>query len=360
MDERIVGHLDMDAFFASVEERDKPYLKGLPVIVGSDPKEGKGRGVVSTANYKARELGIGSALPIRKAWELCEKSRKNGGNRCAFVTSGFHRYGAASREVFEVVRSLVPVVSQTSIDEAYLDLSFCGSFKKAEVLARKIKREVKKRTKLTCSIGIGGNKMVAKICSDYEKPDGLTVVLPEEAEEFLKPLSIRVIPGVGKVGEQTFKRLGVETVADAQKYSWEEFQKRFGKHGFSMWERVRGIDERGVEAVKQKRKSIGKHHTFKEDTRDMKEVVETIRKQVKVILSEVKRQGFKEFRTVVLTVRFDDFVTVTRSLTLEKSIKTAKQLELKATKLLLPFFEKTENPKGKAIRLIGLRLEKLI
>ena len=201
--------------------------------------------------------------------------------------------------------------------------------------------------------------MVAKIASDYEKPDGLTVVLPRNVESFLKPLPIRSIPGIGVKAGQTFTRLGVKTIGDARKYSWEELQKKFGKHGFSIWERVRGIDEREVETRKVKRKSIGKHHTFSEDTRDMKEVTATVKKQIKVILSEVERQGFKEFRTVVLTVRFDDFVTVTRSLTLESSIRTGRQLELKATKLVLPFFEKAENPNNKALRLIGIRVEKL-
>ncbi len=251
---RIIGHIDMDAFFASVEEHDKPYLKGLPVIVGSDPQEGKGRGVVSTANYQARKLGIHSALPIQQAWKFCEASRKAGGPRCAFVTSGFARYGKASRDVFSVVSSLVPVMAQTSIDEAYLELSFCGTFKKAVTLALKIKKEVKSKTGLTCSIGIGTNKMIAKICSDFEKPDGLTVVVSKETEKFLRPLSIRAIPGVGKVSEQKFKKLGVKTIGDAQKYSWEDFQNKFGKDGFSMWEKVRGIDERTVETEKPKRK----------------------------------------------------------------------------------------------------------
>ncbi len=349
----------MDAFFASVEERDKPYLKGLPVIVGSDPQEGKGRGVVSTANYQARKLGIHSALPIQQAWKFCEASRKEGGPRCVFITSGFARYGKASHEVFKIVDSLVPRMVQTSVDEAYLDLSFCKTFKKAEIFARNLKKKIKKVTGLTCSIGIGENKMIAKICSDFEKPDGLTIVVSKDTEKFLKPLSIRAIPGVGKVSEETFKKLGVKTIGDAQRYSWEEFQNKFGKHGFSMWEKVRGIDERPVEPEKTKRKSIGKHHTFATDTHDMKEVVDVIRGQIKVILSEVKGQGFKEFRTVVLTVRFEDFVTRTRSLTLAQPIRTAKDLELKAIKLLLPFFEKKENPKDKAIRLIGVRVEKL-
>jgi nucleotidyltransferase/DNA polymerase involved in DNA repair len=349
----------MDAFFASVEERDKPYLKGLPVIVGADPQAGRGRGVVATANYTARELGIGSALPIRAAWELCEAYRKIGGVRCVFITSGFHRYASASREVFAIVREYVPVVMQTSVDEAYLDLGFCKTFARAEVLAKKLRKEIKKRTKLTSSIGISNSRMVAKIASDYGKPNGLTVVLPRHVETFLRPLHIRNIPGIGVRGGHIFARLGVKTIGDAQKYSWEEMQKQFGKHGFLIWERVRGIDKREMETRKVTRKSIGKHHTFGEDTRDMKKAVETIQQHIKVILKEVTAQGFKEFRTVVLTVRFDDFVTVTRSLTLDEPISSARQLELKVIKLLLPFFERTENPKNKALRLIGVRVEKL-
>lgn len=349
----------MDAFFASVEERDKPYLKGLPVIVGSDPQNGSGRGVVSTANYKARELGIGSAMPIQKAWKLCEESRKKGGTRCVFVTSGFHRYGPASREVFTIVRKHVPVVAQASIDEAYLDLTFCKTFKTAKELAERIKKEITKSTKLTCSIGIGNSKMIAKIASDFKKPDGLTVIYPRSVDSFLKPLSIRALPGVGKKAEASLHRLGIRTVGDLQAYSWNELQRRFGKHGFSMWERSRGIDDREITPTKPQRKSIGKHHTFAEDVHDMEIVLAALKKQIQVIVREVGKQGFTEFRTVVLTVRFEDFITVTRSLTLEAPIATARELELKAIKLLLPFFEQKENPKGKAIRLVGIRVEKL-
>ncbi|MAJ97234.1 MAG: DNA polymerase IV [Parcubacteria group bacterium] len=358
--ERIIGHIDMDAFFASVEERDKPYLKGLPVIVGADPENGNGRGVVSTANYEARKLGIHSALPITKAWEYCEASRSSGGLRCVFIPSGFSRYKIASCDVFAHVRTFVRTLSQTSIDEAYLDLGFCGSFVKAEKLAAKIMREVKKKTSLTCSIGIGPNKMIAKIASNYNKPAGLTIVTPERMGAFLAPLSIRAIPGIGKKTENAFVRLGIKTVKDLQECSWEDLQQQFGKREFSIWERVCGVDERTVEAQKAKRKSIGKNHTFNTDTRDINEVLDIIKQQIEVILREMKKQGFNEFRTVVLTVRFSDFMTRTRTLTLDTPIHTAIDFELKATKLVFPFFEKAENPTGKAIRLIGVRAEKLL
>ena len=360
MRERIVGHIDMDAFFASVEERSKPYLRGLPVIVGSDPQEGNGRGVVSTANYIARELGIHSALPIQKAWRLCEESRKKGGARCVFITSGFSRYSEASREVFALVRAHVPVVSQASVDEAYLDLTFCNTFKKAHTLAKEIQREIHTKLDLTCSIGIGANKMIAKIASDMHKPNGITVVSLKDTESFLQPLSIRALPGVGKVTAQKLIKRGVQTVGDIQKLSWEVLYNMFGTHGFSMWERARGIDERSVESKKPARKSIGKHHTFLVDTHDMEEVVAVMKDQARVICASMKRQGFSSFSTVVMTIRFSDFTTVTRSITADRAMSSARDIDMKALKLVLPFFEKRENPTHKAIRLIGVRVEKLV
>jgi len=349
----------MDAFFASVEERDKPYLSGMPVIIGADPEGGNGRGVVSTANYQARKLGIGSALPIQKAWRLCEESHKQGGTQCVFILPSMNHYSTASKEVFDIVRTYVKRISKMSVDEASLDLSFCDTYTDAEKLAYKIKREIKNKTKLTCSIGIGENRMIAKIASDYEKPNGLTIILPNNSECFLNSLPIRSIPGVGKVSQQKLLQMGVKTVADVQKYSWEELQDKFGKHGFALWEKVHGIDERKVENERPKNKSIGKHYTFDKDTHDIKQVSLVIKEQIKTIIKQVNKQGFKNFRTVVLTVRFDDFITRTRSLTLDSPISTERDLGLKATKLLLPFFESKENPKNKAIRLIGVRVEKL-
>ncbi len=357
---RIVGHIDMDAFFASVEERDKPYLRGLPVIIGADPKGGSGRGVVSTANYKARELGIHSALPIQSAWKRCEAARRGGGARCVFITGNHHRYTSVSKEVFSIVRAHIPIVSETSIDEAYMDLSFCETYDTAKALATSLKRTLKKETNLSCSIGIGANKMIAKIASDYEKPNGLTVVRPEETEAFLAPLPIRAIPGIGVVAEQRCNRQGIYTVADAQQISWQDAESLFGKHGFSLWERFRGIDERKIETAPPTRKSIGKHHTFAVDTEDMEYVIRVLRNQTEQIVHEVARRGFTEFRTVVLTVRFADFTTTTRSLTAEMPLTTSKDIMLKLMKLVLPFFDSSGNPKHKAIRLIGVRVEKLV
>ncbi len=359
MDERIIGHIDMDAFFASVEERDKPYLKDFPVVIGADPQGGAGRGVVSTANYKARELGIHSATPITKAWELCEGARKRGGKVCVFITPSMGKYEQVSKEIFSIVREFVPKVSQSSVDEASMDMSFCKTFDEARMVAQHIKEAVLKKQNLTCSIGIGENKMIAKIASDYEKPNGLTVVTPENTDTFLSTLPIKKIPGVGGVTQNKLARLGVRTVQDARAFSWGYLQKVFGKNGFSLWEKVRGIDYRTVETKKPKNKSIGKHYTFNKDTYDMEVVSKVIKEQILSIIKQVHKKGFSEFKTIVLTVRFDNFVTKTRSITAEAYMSTQKDIEMKALKLLLPFFEKSENPEKRTIRLIGIRVENL-
>lgn len=349
----------MDAFFASVEERDKPYLKGMPVIVGADPSGGAGRGVVSTASYAARRYGIYSATPIGKAWRLCEEAHKQGKPACVFITPEFSRYGEAAREVFAIVRRFVPDIEQTSIDEAYLNMSFSKSFKAARGIAEDIKRAIKKGTALSCSIGIAPNKMVAKIASDYQKPDGLTVVAPRKVESFLAPLPVLAIPGVGPKAEGKFRALSAGTIQDARRLSWQEMEAHFGSLGISLYERLRGIDDRPFETLPTLRKSIGKHHTFSADTRDMDAVLAVIREHAAEITATMKRKGFTAFKTVVLTVRFEDFTTATRSLTLDAPAASARPIVLAATKLLFPFFEKSGNPNGQAIRLVGVRVEKL-
>ena len=183
---RIIAHLDMDAFFASVEERDSPRLAGRPVVVGSDPEDGRGRGVVSTANYAARAYGIRSALPISTAWRYSEAARAKGLPPAVFLEVNMEKYARESRRIMEIVRAHVRGdVEQASVDEAYIDLSFAGSYECAEEIARAIKDEIKMKERLTASIGIGPNKLIAKIASDRQKPDGLTVVREEDAEQFL-------------------------------------------------------------------------------------------------------------------------------------------------------------------------------
>ncbi|MEK7628671.1 MAG: DNA polymerase IV [Patescibacteria group bacterium] len=355
---RIVGHIDLDAFFATVEEREKPYLKGLPIIVGSDPLGGAGRGVVSTASYAARAYGVRSAVPISKAWQLCQEAQKKGNAPCVFITPRHKKYSDASSEAFGLIGKLVRIVEQVSVDEAYLDFSHCSDYPEATRIARTVQKSICD-IGLSCSVGIGPNKLIAKLASEVKKPRGLTVVLPQKVDMFLKPLAVRDIPGIGKKAEEKFARLGVRTVADARKISWEELRRAFGAHGFELYERLRGIDEREVQTEKEDAKSIGKHHTFDVDTDDMKEVFEVLSVQAKSIVRSLIQDGFISFRTVVITVRFADFSTVSRMLTVQKPLTSVVELELKAIKLALPFFDAQENPRKKKIRLVGLRIEKL-
>ncbi|MEX0917122.1 MAG: DNA polymerase IV [Candidatus Paceibacterota bacterium] len=358
-EEIIIGHIDMDAFFASVEELDHPWLSGLPIVVGSDPLGGEGRGVVSTANYKAREYGIHSALPIRKAWLLSQKAKKEGKLEAAFLTPRFRRYSEISEKVFSLLARFSPTILKVGSDEGYLDLSHTKDFKNAEKVARKIKRAIEKETGLTASIGIGGNKFIAKMASDFKKPSGLTVVKNEEAYAFLTPLSVRKIPGVGPKAEALLKRKGITRVEELQKLSYEELEVFMGKWGISLFQKVRGIGEEKLEE-QEEAKSIGEHHTFSHDTKDMKFILEVVRDQTRSITRSMKSKKFKGFRTVVLTVRFSDFETKTKSLTFKDALSKEEELYMKAMKLVFPFFEKAGNPEGKAIRLIGLRIEKLI
>lgn len=358
MFDRIIAHVDMDAFFASVEERDKPYLAGMPIVIGADPQGGLGRGVVSTASYAARTYGVRSALPISKAWQLCEAGRAAGGDSCVFIAPNMARYGRVSDEVFGSVRARVPVVEQTSVDEAYLDLTFTGSFEKAEALAREIQREIKEVHGLTCSIGIGENRMIAKVASEQRKPHGFTVVTPQETDAFLVPMLVRAIPGIGPKAAEKFARRGIRTIAQARELSWEQLEALFGKSGFDIYERLRGVDATPV-GEEHERKSVGRHHTFDTDTHDMKEVFAVLRQQAERIVRDMHEEGFATFRTVVLTVRFADFTTRTRSLTLSDTRNDVDALENTAIKLALPFFDSRENPHKQAIRLVGLRVEKL-
>jgi DNA polymerase IV (DinB-like DNA polymerase) len=262
----IIGHLDMDAFFAAVEERDHPEWRGLPLVVGADPKDGRGRGVVATANYPARRYGIHSAMPISRAWDLAEAARRRGEPATIFVTPNFPRYAEFSRRIMALVRRHVPLIQVVGIDEAYLDLGFCQSFRVARDLCRKIQDEIAAQENLTASVGIGPNKLVAKIASDHRKPQGLTVVRAEEAEDFLAPLPIRIIPGVGPKTEQFLARQGIRKVADVKGLAPEELERLLGKWGLALYEKVRG---RGSAVLKTSRepKSIGEQETYSKDTR---------------------------------------------------------------------------------------------
>jgi DNA polymerase IV (DinB-like DNA polymerase) len=211
---RIIAHIDMDAFYAAVEERHHPELRGRPVVVGADPKAGKGRGVVTTANYAARKYGIRSALPISRAWRLADVARKRGEAETVFVRGNQSLYREVSDRIMAILARGADAFEGASIDEVYVDLTSLGDMKGAEGHVRRLKAKILAQEGLTCSVGIGPNKLVAKIASDFRKPDGLTVVRPEAVQAFLDPLRSRVIPGIGPKTEAFLHRKGIKTIAD--------------------------------------------------------------------------------------------------------------------------------------------------
>lgn len=355
---RIVGHLDMDAFFAAVEERDNPELRGLPLVVGADPRGGKGRGVVSTANYKAREYGIHSAVPISKAWRLSEAARTQGLPPAAFLPVRMERYAEVSAHVMETLRRFVFVVEQAGVDEAYFDLSSCESYAFAEEISRKIKAAIRAEERLTASVGIGPNKLIAKIASGLCKPDGLTVVRAEYVAAFLAPLSARSIPGIGPKTEADLAKIGVKTVKDMRGLSRETLHGMFGKRGLDLHEKIHGRDESPIEE-NYETKSIGEQETFEEDSRDPQFLAARLRALCQDVMRRVSAEGFTHFHRVVLTVRFADFETHSRSHTLPSPVGDLRVLEEEATTLFLPFLDGRDNPLGKLIRLVGVRVEKL-
>ena len=383
---RIIAHLDMDAFFASIEERDSPRLVGRPIVVGSDPEDGRGRGVVSTANYAARAYGIRSALPISTAWKYSEVARAKGLPPAVFLEVNMKKYACESQRIMEIVRTHVSLdsgdaaamIEQASVDEAYFDLSFAGSYEHAEEIARAIKYEIKTKEHLTASIGVGPNKLIAKIASDRQKPDGLTIVREEEAESFLESLGLRVIPGVGPKSEEQFLKRGMRTVRDAKRLSRAELTDMMGKWGAELYEKLRGRSDAPL-VNEWVQKSISEQATFDEDVpvnghlKDRKLLEAALGELAADVHANLCREiaagaPFTSFRSVGITVRFADFTTKTRIVTLKESVPAGttvserlaalKTIQFQALRLFMPFLDKRENPKNKAIRLLGVKVER--
>jgi DNA polymerase IV (DinB-like DNA polymerase) len=355
---RIIAHVDMDAFYAAVEERDDPALRGRPVVIGADPKEGKGRGVVATASYAARKYGIRSALPISRAWRLAEAARRRGEPPTVFLRGNHARYREVSTRIMALLAGGADAFEEASIDEAYLDLSSLNSFERAEAHARMLKALVREREGLTCSIGLGPNKLVAKIASDFRKPDGLTVITPAAVQDFLAPLSIRVIPGIGPKTEVFLRARGIRTVAELRAVDPARLAEWLGKWGHDLHERACGVSLSPV-SNEWERKSVGEQETFEHDTLDRPFVLDRARRLADDVFARMRADGFAGFRTVTITVRFENFVTMSRSLTAEGALTTREALGETAERLLVPFFDARENPRGRRIRLIGVRVEKL-
>ncbi|HYS16420.1 MAG TPA: DNA polymerase IV [Candidatus Binatia bacterium] len=356
---RIIAHVDMDAYYASVEARYNPGLRDRPVVVGADPKDGHGRGVVEAASYAARRYGIRSAMPISRAWRLAEAARRKGEPEVVFVHGNRKLYVEVSERLMAVLGARADAFEEASIDEAYLDLSSLGSFEAATERARALKREVAEREGLTCSIGLGPNKLVAKIASDFKKPDGLTVVLPEEVQAFLDPMGIRVIPGVGPKTEAELNERGIRTVRDLRALGLTQLADWFGRWGEDLHAKARGLSDSAV-SNEWEPKSVGEQETFEVNTLDADFILTRVRALAGEVFTRLQRQGFRAFRTVTITVRFAHFRTLTRSHTSPEEQGSEEALSADAIRLLRPFLDQRENPRGTKIRLIGVRAEKLV
>lgn len=356
---RIVMHVDMDAFYAAVEERYSPELRGKPLVVGADPKDGHGRGVVTTANYLARKYGIGSAMPISRAWRLAEAARHSGEPAAIFVRGDHELYGRVSRRIMGLLAARADAFQPASIDEASLDTSSLGSFDAAADYARQIKAEILEHESLTCSIGVAPNKLVAKIASDFQKPDGLTVVPPEEVQAFLDPLPARVIPGIGPKADALLRGHGISTVRQLRAIELDQLTAWLGKWGADLFAKARGMSD-GAVTSERERKSIGEQETFERDTLEAGFILDRARALTASVFRTLGEEQLTAFRTVTVTVRFSNFTTLSRSHTGAEPVTSEEAMGIEVLRLLLPFLDRRENPKLLPIRLIGVRAEKLL
>lgn len=343
MSKRIL-HVDMDAFYASIEQLDNPEYRGKPVVVGALPDEGNARGVVSAASYEARKFGVHSAMPISRAYKACPKA--------IFVIPRMARYAEISEEIMKVFERYSPLVEQISIDEAFLDCSGTDHlFGDDESLGKKIKADVKSTTGLTASIGIAGNKSVAKIASDLEKPDGLTICPRGKEKEFLADLNLSRLWGAGKKTIEKLNEKGYFFIRDIQNSSLEVLQRSLGKHGVKLYELANGIDRRAVSNYRE-RKSISEERTYLEDTGDIKELEKTLFRISERLSHSMRVKGLRG-KTITLKIRFSDFETFTRSQTLSNYFNDTNTMRQYAWQAF-----KTFNSQKK-VRLIGISMSNL-
>ncbi len=337
---RKIIHIDMDAFYASVEQRDNPEYVGKPIIVGGSP-EGRG-GVVATASYEARKFGVRSAMPSKRAIQLCPEA--------IFIPPRFSAYKEASQKIREIFSRYTDLIEPLSLDEAYLDVTTdkqnIGS---AIEIARRIKQAIKDELRLTASAGISVSKFVAKIASDYDKPDGLTFISPAKVEEFMEQLPVEKFHGVGKVTADKMKGMGLHTGADLKKLTEDELVKHFGKSGHFYFRIVRGIDERQVQPNRET-KSSGAEDTFPYDLTTVEEMNRELDKIAKIVYDRLLRYELKG-RTITLKVKYSDFRQITRNLSFSDPVGDLDTIATTAKKLLSG--TGVENVK---IRLLGISL----
>ena len=336
--QRFILHVDMDAFYASVEVREQPGLAGRPVIVGGSPR---GRGVVSAANYEARRFGIHSAMPTARAMRLCPHA--------VCLPGRMSLYASVSRQIREIFNRYSPLVEPLSLDEAFLDVTDSQRlFGSAAEIANAIKQAISNELSLVASVGIAPNKFIAKIASDLDKPDGFVEVMPEEVQAFLDPLPVSRIWGVGKATGKELDRLGITTIAQLRQQSEAVLQDRFGKFGNHLWRLANGMDDRPVVSDSEA-KSISNETTFDSDISNR----DTLRAWLMELTEQVcwrLRQQDLFGRTVQIKLRFADFSTITRSHTLPEATQQTKQV----WQAVMALFDKAMQSESRRLRLVGV------
>mgnify|MGYP001210700834 CR=1 FL=1 len=338
---RRILHIDMDAFFAAVEEKRNPQLKGKPVVIGGmgDPSK---RGVVATANYEARKYGIHSAMPLRSAYKLCPQA--------IFLPVDYEAYVAASRQFKSVLLTITDNMEDVGIDEAYLDVT--GKAESNEDIAEQIKTGIYQKTGLTCSIGIAPNKLLAKIASDMQKPSGLTILTKDDIESRLWPLPVRKLYGLGPKTEERLKKKGIEIIGQLAALPREGLTQLFGRsYGEYLYEASRGIDNSPL-VTHWEPKSFSRETTFQVDVQDWQVIAGTIAELTKEVVSDLQHKGYCA-RTVTIKIRFDDFHTLTRACSLEKATDSAEVIRKAAFSCL----KRIELQRR--VRLIGVRVTNL-
>ena len=340
---RRILHCDMDAFYAAVHMRDDPTLRGKPVVVGGDPA---GRGVVAAASYEARAFGIHSAMPAARALRLCPEA--------VFLRPDFRRYVAESEKILAIIRDYSPVVQPMSLDEAYVDVTdHLGSFPSATAVAVDIRRRVSGELRLTVSVGVGPNKLVAKIASDHRKPDGLTVVPPRRVMAFLAPLPVRRLHGVGPSSERALQAMGIATVTELRALSLDQLLARFGSWGRTLFQYARGIDGRPVR-TEHVRKSLGTERTFARDLADPRAIDAVLDEMAAEVASGLEHRRLAA-GTITVKVRYPDFATHTRSMSLAVPTPAAPVIASCARVLV-----RRTDAAARAVRLLGVSASGLI
>jgi DNA polymerase-4 len=340
---RTIFHVDMDAFFVSVEELYDPSLKGKAVVVGGQRHE---RGVVSAASYEARKFGVHSALPLRTAAKLCPHA--------IFVNGHPERYRECSEKVYKVLTTFSPQVEMASIDEAYIDMTGTARLHGPPLkAAHKLHQKMKDETQLNCSIGIGASRLIAKVSSAQAKPNGVLWIVPGEESKFLAPLDVREIPGVGKVTESHLHALGIKKVGDLARLEESELERRFGKWGLALAGKARGEDAGGwfdsEVGAHEAAKSISHEHTYNEDTADLSQLESTLMRLSEMVGRRLREANFYT-RTIQLKLRYDDFTTITRAHTLASATQLDGEIFEESRKLFRKNWQQ-----GRKVRLLGVQ-----